>query len=81
MAKYTLIASRDPFESTEATHYFQLAGDLQKAGNEVTLFLVQNGVFAVRKSSVSRTVAGLTATGVAVLADAFSLRGTPMASG
>ena len=74
MAKYTLIASRDPFESKEATHYFDLAGDLAKQGNEVTLFLVQNGVLAARKSAVSDTVTGLADQGVTVLADSFSLR-------
>ena len=74
MAKYTLIASRDPFESKEAAHYFELAGDLKKQGNEVTLFLVQNGVFSARKSSVSSTVTGLVDQGVTVLADNFSLR-------
>jgi sulfur relay (sulfurtransferase) complex TusBCD TusD component (DsrE family) len=74
MAKYTLIASRDPFESKESAHYFDLAGDLMKQGNEVTLFLVQNGVLAARKSSVSGTVTGLADQGVTVLADSFSLR-------
>lgn len=74
MAKYTLIASRDPFESKEAVHYFELAGDLKKQGNEVTLFLVQNGVFAARKSTASSTVTGLAAQGVTVLVDNFSLR-------
>ena len=74
MAKYTLIASRDPFECKEAAHYFDLAGDLKKQGNEVTLFLVQNGVFAARKSKVSSTVTGLADQGVTVLVDKFSLR-------
>ena len=74
MAKYTLIASRDLFESKEAAHYFDLAGDLKKQGNEVTLFLVQNGVLAARKSTVSSTVTGLANQGVTVLVDNFSLR-------
>ena len=74
MAKYTLIASRDPFDSKDVAHYYNLAGDLQKDGNEVTLFLVQNGVFAARKSSAGKLVADLAGHGVAVLADSFSLR-------
>ena len=74
MAKYTLIASRDPFDSKEVAHYYDLAGDLQREGNEVTLFLVQNGVFAARKSSASKTVSDLAGQGVTVLADSFSLR-------
>jgi sulfur relay (sulfurtransferase) complex TusBCD TusD component (DsrE family) len=74
MAKYTLIASRDPFDSKEAAHYFELAGDLKDQGNEVTLFLVQNGVLAARKSTVSSAVTGLASQGVTVLVDSFSLR-------
>jgi sulfur relay (sulfurtransferase) complex TusBCD TusD component (DsrE family) len=74
MAKYTLIASRDAFESAEAGHYLDLAADLRKEGNEVTLFLVQNGVFTARKSARSKAVEALAGAGVTVLADAFSLR-------
>ena len=74
MAKYTLIASRDPFESREAEHLSDLAGDLKKAGNEVTLFLVQNGVLGARQSNASRAYSKLAKEGVTVLADAFSLR-------
>jgi predicted peroxiredoxin len=74
MAKYTLIASRDPFDSKEAGHYYDLAEDLVKDGNEVTLFLVQNGVFAARKSPGSKMVEKLAGKGVTVLADSFSLK-------
>jgi sulfur relay (sulfurtransferase) complex TusBCD TusD component (DsrE family) len=74
MAKYTLIASRDPFESREAEHLCQLAGDLKRAGNEVTLFLVQNGVLGARQSTPSRAYSKLAKEGVTVLADAFSLK-------
>ena len=71
MAQYTLIASRDPFESTEAAHYCDLASDLRKAGNDVTVFLVQNAVFGARGSAAYAALAG---QGVTVLADEFSLR-------
>lgn len=74
MAKYTLIASRDPFDSKDVAHYYNLAGDLNTEGHEVTLFLVQNGVFAARKSGASNTIADLAGRGVAILADSFSLR-------
>jgi sulfur relay (sulfurtransferase) complex TusBCD TusD component (DsrE family) len=74
MAKYTLIASRDVFESAEAGHYLDLAADLRKEGNDVTLFLVQNGVFLARKSTRTRAVEVLAKDGVTVLADTFSLR-------
>jgi sulfur relay (sulfurtransferase) complex TusBCD TusD component (DsrE family) len=74
MARYTLIASRDPFDSTEHRHYLDLAGDLQAAGHEVTLFLVQNAVLGARPSEASKPVSALARKGVTVLADRFSLR-------
>ena len=48
MAKYLLIESRDPFESNDVAFAYGLASDLAKEGNEVTLFLVQNGVLPAR---------------------------------
>jgi sulfur relay (sulfurtransferase) complex TusBCD TusD component (DsrE family) len=74
MAQYTLIASRDPFESRETGHYLELAGSLRKAGNEVTLFLVQNAVLAARSNEVGKKLSALAGDGVTVLADSFSLR-------
>lgn len=74
MAKYTLIASRDTFESKEAERYLDLAADLKREGNEVTLFLVQNAVLGARQSSGSSQLSRLSEAGVDVLADAFSLR-------
>ena len=74
MAKFTLIASRDPLESREGEKYCLLAGDLRREGNEVTLFLVQNAVFGARKGAATGAYAKLAGAGVAVLADAFSLR-------
>lgn len=74
MAKYTLIASRDAFESKESERFCALAGDLKREGNEVTLFLVQNGVLCARQSNASAELSKLAQDGVAVLADSFSLR-------
>jgi intracellular sulfur oxidation DsrE/DsrF family protein len=74
MATYTLIASRDPFESRETAHWYDLAADLRRAGNEVTLFLVQNGVLSARKNRLSEAIEALAQSGVNVLADGFSLR-------
>ena len=73
MAKYLLIESRDPFE-TDVSAYLDLAANLKKEGNEVTLFLVQNGVLPARKSARSETLSKLAQAGVEVLADDFSLR-------
>ena len=73
MAKYLLIESRDPFE-TQVSTYLELAANLKKEGNDVTLFLVQNGVLPARKSSRSEALTKLAQAGVEVLADDFSLR-------
>jgi sulfur relay (sulfurtransferase) complex TusBCD TusD component (DsrE family) len=74
MAQYLLIESRDPFESNEVGYYYDLAKGLIGAGNEVTLFLVQNGVLAARPSTRSAALSGLAKAGVKVLADDFSLQ-------
>lgn len=74
MAEYLIIESRDPFESNDVRAAYQLAGDLAREGNTVTLFLVQNGVLPARKSPKSEALTELAASGVEVLADAFSLR-------
>ena len=74
MGKYLLIESRDPFESNEVAGYYELAAGLAREGNEVTLFLVQNGVLPARKASVNGRLSALEGAGVRVLADDFSLR-------
>jgi len=74
MAKYLLIESRDPFETNDVAYYYDLAVGLAKDGNEVTLFLVQNGVLPARKSTRSGALTALMSAGVKVLADEFSLR-------
>lgn len=74
MSKYLLIASRDPFETGDVAHYYDVAANLVAEGNEVTLFLVQNGVLPARKSTQSAKLTELSKAGVEVLADEFSLR-------
>ncbi|MEQ8996730.1 MAG: DsrE family protein [Coleofasciculus sp. B1-GNL1-01] len=71
MAKYFLIESRSSFDSTQVSQNYQLASDLANAGNETTLFLVENGVLAAR-AAAANSLANLKA--VNVLADDFSLR-------
>ena len=73
MADYLLIASRDPFESNDVQPYYDLASDLRSAGNDVTVFLVQNGVLPARRSAASGKLTALSEAGVTVLADSFSL--------
>ncbi len=74
MAKYLLIESRDPFATGDVPYYYGLATNLAANGNEVTLFLVQNGVLPARRSSASGSLTELASAGVTVLADDFSLR-------
>jgi sulfur relay (sulfurtransferase) complex TusBCD TusD component (DsrE family) len=74
MTSHLLIESRDSFESNDVLYYYELAKGLAEAGNEVTLFLVQNGVLPARPSAHSSALTELWKTGVKVLADNFSLR-------
>jgi hypothetical protein len=74
MANYLLIESRDPFESNDVGFIADLAERLRAEGNEVTLFLVQNGVLPARAGARDGGLAALAEAGIAVLADEFSLR-------
>jgi hypothetical protein len=81
MAKYMLIESRDPFDSRDVAFSYDLATGLAKAGHEVTMLLVQNGVLPARRGAKHDGLAALLRAGVRVLADDFSLgeRGIPNA--
>jgi intracellular sulfur oxidation DsrE/DsrF family protein len=74
MSKYLLIESRDPFDSNDTRFYCDLARQLVAAKNEVTVFLVQNGVLPARAGARSGDLASLAGAGVSVLADSFSLK-------
>ncbi len=74
MAGYLLIASRDPFESGEIHGFYELAKGLARSSGPVTLALVQNGVLSAREGSSVHWIDELTAAGVEVVADEFSLR-------
>ena len=74
MSKYLLIESRDPFDSNDTRFCCDLARQLAAANNEVTVFLVQNGVLPARSSARTGDLASLASAGVSVLADSFSLK-------
>ena len=74
MPRYFLIESRDPFDSNDTRFCCDLARQLAAAKNEVTLFLVQNGVLPVRPGARSGDLTSLAGAGVRVLADSFSLK-------
>ena len=75
MAKYLLIESRDPFDSSDSGYFSELAQGIANRGNETTLFLVQNGVLPARRGSKhSEMFSKLVKGKVKVLADGFSLK-------
>jgi hypothetical protein len=74
MSRYVLIESRDPFESRDVSYFYGLARDLAAKGDQVTLFLVQNGALASRAGGKSNPLAGLADSKIEVLADDFSLK-------
>ena len=74
MNKYLMIESRDPFESVDATRWCELAAELKRAGHDVALFLVQNGVLPVRANGRRDGIERALSAGVEVYADDFSLR-------
>jgi len=74
MDRYLFIESLDPFESNDVGHCYDLAAGLAREGNQVTFFLVQNGVLAARRSARAPGLRALVEQGIEVLADEFSLR-------
>lgn len=79
MPNYLLFESQEPFESAEVPRHYELAAGLVREGNQVTVFLIQNGVLVARRSVGSDAFARLAHAGVSVLADEVSLkeRGIP----
>lgn len=71
---YLLIESRDPFETKEVDNDYALAIDLAVAGNDTTLFLVQNGALSARRGAQTAALDALLSAGVKVICDEFSLR-------
>jgi sulfur relay protein TusB/DsrH len=71
MSQYVFIESRDPFESRDTDFIEETALAVKDRGHDVTVFLVQNGVLAARKS-VQR-LNRLVDADVTLLADELSL--------
>ena len=75
MTRYLLIESRDPFEYEAAfRRTCDLAHGLARSGEDVEVFLVQNGVLPARNGAGDGALARLVANDIPVLADDFSLR-------
>jgi hypothetical protein len=79
MTNYLFIEARDPFASRDTEFLERTAIALKQRGHGVTVFLVQNGVLAVRENGPDVYLSRLAAAGVTLLADDFSLceRGIP----
>ena len=80
MISYVFIESRDPFESRDSRFIVDTATALKDNDNEVTVFLVQNGVLAARRNAIPSHLPQLAKAGVTLLADDFSLNERGMAS-
>ena len=74
MINYVFIESRDPFESRDSRFIVDTATALKENDNEVTVFLVQNGVLAARRNAILSHLPQLAKAGVTLLADDFSLK-------
>ncbi len=75
MSKYLLIESRDLFETNEVSKNYEIATSLANAGNQVSLYLVQNGVLSARSGAArAGSLEAAVNHGVEVLADDFSLK-------
>ncbi|MBI4319482.1 MAG: DsrE family protein [Chloroflexi bacterium] len=75
MASYLLVNSRDLHEYVGARSVLDLAAQLRARGNPVTLFLVENAVFAARQGSrLNQDLEELTDKGVRVVAEDVALR-------
>lgn len=74
MSRYLLIESRDPYEAVAVKGHFDWGVQLRRAGHEVLVFLVQNGVLPVRAGASSEEIQEALGAGIEIFADEFSLR-------
>ena len=73
MINYLFIETRDPFESKDVGFVVETAVALKQRDNEVTVFLVQNAVLAVRQKATGSQLRELPKSGIRLMADEFSL--------
>ena len=74
MKRYLLVDSRDLQEYSGSDFILQTATGLKQQGNEVTLYLIENGVLAARKgAAASKRLSETAKSGVKVLAEDSSL--------
>lgn len=73
MSNFFILQSQDVFTDTRTSHQFELARALAQRGNQVTVMLVQNAVFAARLDARAGALFQLIDGKVKVVADKFSL--------
>ncbi len=72
--RYLLVDSRDLQEYSGSDFILQTATGLRQQGNDVTLYLIENGVLAARRGAAAATRLSETAkAGVKILAEDSSL--------
>jgi sulfur relay protein TusB/DsrH len=75
MARYLIVDSRDLTEYTSGRYIQKVAGKLKEDGNEVTVFLVENGVLAARRGAeVGKNLTDLSKRGAKIMADDVSCK-------
>lgn len=73
MSSFFILQSQDVFTDARTSHQFDLARRLAMRGNQVTVMLVQNAVFAARLDAKPGALYPLIDGKVKILADDFSL--------
>ena len=75
MARFVFVESRDPYEAADCPRFLDLVAGVRRRSHQVTLFLVQNAVLAVREGAMHADLyRDLAEEGVSVVADAYALR-------
>jgi sulfur relay (sulfurtransferase) complex TusBCD TusD component (DsrE family) len=75
MARYLIVDSRDLTEYTNGRYIQKVAGKLKEDGNDVTLFLIENGVIAARKGGeIGKNLTDLSKRGAKIMADDISCK-------
>lgn len=75
MTHYVILESRDPYDSADWQKMQDILVELKKNGNDVTLFLLQNGVLPIRQGTAFEShFNDLKSLGINILADLFALQ-------
>jgi sulfur relay (sulfurtransferase) complex TusBCD TusD component (DsrE family) len=73
MSGYLVFASRDPFSDRGAESMLEMCQKLCRSGEDLTVFLVENGALAARKTPKSTILTEMFKGGTKVLVDDVSL--------